>query len=67
MKNKNCVRALVLVAIVSWPAVETYRLCTYVKQAGAAQDSELRVAARLATLKQGTVQVAAAKNSPAKQ
>jgi hypothetical protein len=57
MKSKNCIRIAVLVALVAWPAVETYRLYAANQDLVASRKLQQSVSTRLAQLR-STTQVA---------
>jgi hypothetical protein len=57
MKSKNCIRIVVLTALVAWPTVETYRLYVAKQELAASSQREQSVNARLAQLR-STTQVA---------
>lgn len=57
MKSKNCIRIAVLIALVGWPAVETYRLYAARQELAASSKLQESVNSRLAQLR-STTQVA---------
>jgi hypothetical protein len=57
MKSKNCIRTLVVAALIAWPAVETYRLYAANQELAASNKLQQTVSAKLAQLR-STTQVA---------
>lgn len=57
MKSKNCVRIVVLVALLAWPTVETYRLYAANQELAASSKLQQSVSVRLTQLR-NTTQVA---------
>ena len=57
-KTKNWIRAVVIAGVISWPGVETYRLCVTTQQMETAQALERSVQVRLAAARTKHVQMA---------
>lgn len=63
MSTKNWIRTFVVVAIITWPAVETYRLWWTNQRLAEAQALEQQVTAKLEAAKAKSAQVAHADTS----
>ena len=58
MSKKNLIRTVVLLGIVSWPTIETYRLWSTTQQLQTAQALERSVTASLAAARAKHAQIA---------
>jgi hypothetical protein len=65
MSTKNLIRTIVIVGILSWPAVETYRLWVTTQKLHEAQALERSVTASLAAAREKQAQIAHADSSAA--
>jgi len=65
IKTKICIRIIVIVGILAWPGVETYRLYVITQQMAAAQALERSVRAKLEATRAKHMQVAASPANPA--
>ena len=64
-KSKNCIRVAVMVAVLAWPAVETYRLWTTNQKLKESQVLQASVQAKLDSARSKHVQVAGPPDAPA--
>ncbi len=62
MKKQTCIGIVAIVAIVAWPAVETYRLSVAQKDLGARLEMEAQVTHRVALARSKSASVAKASN-----
>ena len=58
MNTKNSIRAVVLVAIVTWPSIETYRLFVAKEQAAASLNLQRTMEQRVEAVRHQNAQVA---------
>ena len=58
MNTKNSIRAVVLLALVTWPSIETYRLCVAKEQAAASVKLQRTVEQRVEVVRHQNAQVA---------
>jgi Tfp pilus assembly protein PilE len=67
IKVKICIRVVVIVALLAWPGVETYRLWVTTQKMSEAQALQRSVQAKLEAARAKHVQVATTAAQPAKQ
>lgn len=60
MSTKNLIRTIVIVGILSWPAIETYRLWVTIQKVQEAQALERKVETSLAAARAKQAQIARA-------
>ena len=65
MNSKNLIRTVVILGVLSWPAVETWRLFSTTQQMYEAQALERSVTAKLADARAKQAQLAKAETTPA--